>query len=750
MLEQFLRALPSVASDKYAIVAYVCLVGAWLCSLYLKKKSDELGQIPKNQRAETLAKRYSLFRDIAMIVALLLFGLAVIDHLDHVEKTVDSVSDKIAAAVAMKLTQQKQSAQFPDSEPLALNFSSVYQDVAPQFQRTPEEIEAVVRNWISQNQDSADKRKQAQAQFLAGNFLLSAELSKQAASGHSEQAREFSADRDKQIVEMTDDLQSAGEAWFAANEPSEALAVFSQALTNVNPLQSPQLWAVLKDWTGVCHEELGRRFAASDAIEELNYAADDCRVAIQVSKSDTLPWCLAEDHLGNALVDLAERSGPGGASRYLDEGIQAYKAVLATLKREQSPSLWAMTHNSLGTALMDNFENGNATNSIADLQPVKAQFEMALEVYDRIRYPKQWAMVKNNFGHAIMTGAEQGGSADAHRLLEEAVADFKEALTVRTEDKLPLEWAETKMNLANALRDQADRTDANNSAGLRDSAIKIYRDLLLVYTQDRYPQNWARTESNLGGALGERCLGLDDKSAAGFVKEAIDCFQAALEVYTPDKFPRDWAATQSNLGAACSRMAEFKSDPPEKRVYLQRSLDAFRSARNVLTEKDFFDDWSATECDLLDVLAKQLEVSDEGKRDQLLGEATREISGVRQVFQQEQNQQKWAIIQFQLGNLLKTMAKFTKENAAGLLIDADACYREASEVTREDFPEIWAAATINRGAVLTDEAKMSAPADSIRLLFEARGAYSNALQVVSETNLSEYYHAASEGLKELQ
>src|ERR1019366_4847173 len=104
MLEGFLKLLPSIASHPLAIAAYVCLAGIWLLWTYRRFRSndflraleaipkeqreafcrnsgfkyDELAQLPERQRLNLLTRRYLLLAFIVTVVALLLFGLAVL------------------------------------------------------------------------------------------------------------------------------------------------------------------------------------------------------------------------------------------------------------------------------------------------------------------------------------------------------------------------------------------------------------------------------------------------------------------------------------------------------------------------------------------------------------------------------------------------------------------------------------------------------------------------------------------------
>ncbi len=105
-----------------------------------------------------------------------------------------------------------------------------------------------------------------------------------------------------------------------------------------------------------------------------------------------------------------------------------------------------------------------------------------------------------------------------------------------------------------------------------------------------FPQDWAATtQHNLGAAYSE----LPSGDRGDNLKRAIACYEAALRVRTERDFPQDWAATQNNLGNAY-----FYLPSGDRADNLKRAIACYEAALRVRTERDFPQDWATTQNNL--------------------------------------------------------------------------------------------------------------------------------------------------------
>ena len=136
--------------------------------------------------------------------------------------------------------------------------------------------------------------------------------------------------------------------------------------------------------------------------------------ALEVQTLEQRPqdWAATQNHLGNALSDLAERSEGETGMHALNDAVSAFCHALELYTREQMPQYWAGTENNLGNAHLELAERSDGT---AGLQALN----YAVSAYRRAGSQKPGATAAGLGCHAQFrscaprSGAERGSERSA-------------------------------------------------------------------------------------------------------------------------------------------------------------------------------------------------------------------------------------------------------------------------------------------------------------------------------------------------
>ncbi len=374
-------------------------------------------------------------------------------------------------------------------------------------------------------------------------------------------------------------------------------------------------------------------------------------------------WAAAQNGLGVALRLIGIRTGNAAQ---LEQAVAAHKAALEVWTRADDPADWAEAENNLGSALK---AEGDDETGIAHLAEAVAAYRAALEERARDQDPIKWAATQKGLGTALQAlGEREKGT----RHLSEAVAAYKEALKEGTRERVPLDWAKTENNLGYALVDIAER---ETGTAVLDEAEKAVRAALTEITRDRLPLKWATVMNILGNVLelhGERVNGTHE------LTEAIGVYRDALKAATRTGAPTAWAQLQNNMGRAMTVLGARTGD----RLILETAVAAQQSAMLVFTRQTDAPNWGQAQSDLGAALfalgqgeagTTRLEASVAAQRAAL------------EVLTREEDPEDWALAQTRLGTSLAALAK--RQNSLALLQEAVACQQNAVDgYTQVDNP----------------------------------------------------------------
>jgi tetratricopeptide (TPR) repeat protein len=341
---------------------------------------------------------------------------------------------------------------------------------------------------------------------------------------------------------------------------AQAVVAYRAALEAHGKADEPREWSRTQNNLGNALVEQSERSSGPKATELLAQAVQAFRAALEVRTKAGMPqeWASTQSSLGIALVGQGERSSGPKAMDLLAQAMSAFHAALLIQTKTDLPLDWARTQNGLGVALFDLGERSGRAGAALAATPGATDFlteavqayRAALKVRTKANLPQDWAATENNLGAALVQQAALSSGTQATDLRIQAVEAYRAALEVYTKADLPQDWAATQNNLGIALVDQGERSSGPKATDLLAQAVQANRAALEVYTRTDLPQDWAMVQNNLGLALrleGERSSG---KQAKDLFAEAVDAYRAALQVYTRTGKPLAWASTQNNLGNA--------------------------------------------------------------------------------------------------------------------------------------------------------------------------------------------------------
>lgn len=379
--------------------------------------------------------------------------------------------------------------------------------------------------------------------------------------------------------------------------PGGAIAAAVEMLANVAEVAQPEgetfVSAARKLLLGNALLELGERSSGVAGLDMIARAVSTYEAVLAIITRRDLPtdWAMTQNNLGNALTVQGHRSDAAEGVKLFARATRAYEAALEVFTRAEMPADWAMTQNNLGTTLMRQGERSDGQAGLELLSRAISIFQATLEVYSRADMPVQWAGIQNNLGLALQTQGERRQNAAAVTLLASAVHAYEAALGIYTIADMPTQWAMVQNNLGLALQTQGERSSGETGLDLLACAISAFEGTLEIHSRAYMPADWAMTQSNLGivfRVLGERISG-----AAGLdlLARSVLAYEAALDVRTRAEMPVDWAATTNNLGNTLRVQGERLGGEAGLGL-LARAVGAFESALEVYTRADMPTQWA--------------------------------------------------------------------------------------------------------------------------------------------------------------
>jgi ATP-dependent Clp protease adapter protein ClpS len=228
--------------------------------------------------------------------------------------------------------------------------------------------------------------------------------------------------------------------------------------------------------------------------------------------------------------------------------VEACRAALTALTREQAPHEWAKAQHDLGNALFRLDVRAGGGDS-ASLEEAAAAHRTAVGAFDRARAPFEWAKAQYDFANALLAlGARRRDTV----IIKEAVAACRGAIEGYGEHA-PIERAETQRLLGNALV----ALGAQETGTARfEEAVAAFRLALREHTRGPLTE-WTSTHHGLGYAL--IWLGKREGRPAR-LEEAVAAFAPVLTERVRERLPLQWALSAGGQGVALMELAERLGD----------------------------------------------------------------------------------------------------------------------------------------------------------------------------------------------
>jgi tetratricopeptide (TPR) repeat protein len=320
----------------------------------------------------------------------------------------------------------------------------------------------------------------------------------------------------------------------------EGVALYRDALKELNPDRSPQKWAAIHFQLGIALTELGTRESGTVQLKSAMAAFGE---ALRLTTRERTPdeWAIIRTSMGETLRMLGERHSE---TNYLKQAVAYHREALTILTRERNPRGWAMTQRHVGNALtLLGITELDKNSAKIYFKEAVDTFTEALKEETRERVPRDWAGNQLNLGIALFElGLREPQSETKH--LRQAVEAFRHALEVQTRERLPLDWARTQDNLGSALTVLGERQSGTTHLW---EAVAAYYESLKEKSRERAPRDWAITQNNLGNVfkvIGER------ESGTKSLEKAVEHYHQALTIFTRENSPREWKLIQENLTLA--------------------------------------------------------------------------------------------------------------------------------------------------------------------------------------------------------
>lgn len=490
----------------------------------------------------------------------------------------------------------------------------------------------------------------------------------------------------------------------------------------------PEIWARNELNLG----NIYRNRVRGDRADNLEKAITAYRSALQVYTQERFPeeWAMTQNDLANAYCDRIKDN----RAKNLEKAINSYEAALQVLIDDTSPERAALTQYNLAVTYYDRIEGDRLKN----LESAVKAYEAAFRVYTQEAFPEMWAITRNNlivaYEELLRNGQSQyfdrltelTGAGEIFRFLEEVLrtisANRRNPQVVypllqsnldKLNDNLAKMMHDYTVDLLSRMKpDQAQggaldliifsellsRFPFGSRASNLEIAIAGNQAAMTVYTREEFPQQWAAAQVVVGDLCRERIRGQRIEN----LMSALAIYHEALQVFTDQAFPQKWAKLQESMGMAYKDLGlSYKNDrhgDDQKNQQLasdnlERAIEAYQYALQVLTQNEFPPFWAAIQDNLANVYQQRIK----GDQAENLELAIAARQSALKVYTKEDFPQDWAMVQMNLGTDYR-LASQIGVNQSENLEGAIKAYQSALEVwTRDSFPYHWATIQTNLG-----------------------------------------------------
>lgn len=173
----------------------------------------------------------------------------------------------------------------------------------------------------------------------------------------------------------------------------------------------------------------------------------------------------------------------------------------------------------------------------------------------------------------------------AREMLDRASRFLDEALKNLDRGADPEHWVKIQMNLGYLRSKQAELESEDESYHSHRASGNAYREALLGMNKEDDPVLWARTNHGFADALRMQAIrSTNDSEAVPLLERSIDAYENAVQVLTGEKFTEEFVRIGNEYGDALLELGRLNEGTKSRR-YLERSVEVMEKAKDYIDSR---------------------------------------------------------------------------------------------------------------------------------------------------------------------
>jgi len=433
------------------------------------------------------------------------------------------------------------------------------------------------------------------------------------------------------------------------------------------------------------------------------------------------------------------------------------KSMLAQIDKAAEPEQWASVQFVIGSAaLYLGVQVPNYKDAIELRSQAIASVRAALDATDKDKDPKTWARYVVYYGltsgTANMHSYQEGHmSADqVSQSLSQSVDELRSVLVVRSRSENPMEWGQAQMVIGDMLSLEAMITPGQRGDEFLAQAEASARAAIEVFPKADHPAEWAMAERSLGSVLFARSLNAPGNQAHDLALQGAAAVQASLQASAKQDDPLDWAAAQHNL-AVLLRTKSNEFSGAQAIDLMTQAIVALRFELQAISKASLPLRWAGIQYDLGSGLARIADLyNSQGQASQYADYRSQAATAYRaalEVFNRQNNPDRWAHTQWALGNILFAQSQADPANPSTDLLaqSVNALSGSLEVITQKTSPQDWGSIQVTLGQIRAAQGLHSSGQQAKEFFTQSAEALTAALQVapknaITLSFLSSLYH----------
>jgi tetratricopeptide (TPR) repeat protein len=546
-----------------------------------------------------------------------------------------------------------------------------------------DQVDQQMRAWandVLEHRQEASLSKQAEAELALRHFENAAKLFQGAAltsklALHREQ-ESYLVGRREALRSLFKESTQGADAFQLAHQYHQATQIMDDAVTEAaaehqhfpEDAALRHIWLRTVRYTSLVRTQEGEKLLSQDPPSEnaaplFLKAIDDCKgVLAQTDKSaEPEQWASVQFVIGSAELYLGVHvPNYKDATEFRSQAIASIRAALDASNKDKDPKTWAtyVIYYALtsATANMTSYQDGHlpADQAVQSLSQCVDELRSVLVVRSRAENPMEWGQAQMVIGNLLTLEAMIIPGQHATEFLAQAETSTRAATEVFTRADHPDEWSMAEKSLGSVLFARSINASGNQAHDLAlQGAAAIQASLQASATRDD-PLDWASAQHNLAILLSTKSNEFSGDQAIDLMAQAIVASRFELQVITKASLPLRWAETQYELGSGLTRIADLYNSQGQASQYADyrsQAAAAFRAALEVFNRQNNANRWAHTQWALGNILFAQSQADPANPSTDLLAQSANALSGALEVITWKTSPQDWGSIQNTLGHI---------------------------------------------------------------------------------------------------